>query len=135
MTNFALLDLSNKGGNVDANTLSQWLMHGYPGDIGLGDISGATAALFNSSEFQAALAAMKGKQIVLLVHGQASGNEGVPGAKYNIIGWAGFAITSWSGSGSSATLNGYFTSVTINGTPTTNPNAPDYGVHTVNLIR
>jgi Flp pilus assembly protein TadG len=136
MTNFSLVDLRNGKGDASAAMLADWLRHGYSGFLALGDITGANTALFNSVEFGDALNEMRNQPIVLLIHSSANGNEGPAGARYTIVGWAGFVITSWTGNASSGTLNGYFTSVNIQGLPASGTASPptDYGVRSIALV-
>jgi hypothetical protein len=73
---------------------------------------------------------------VLLIHSSANGNEGPAGARYTIVGWGGFVITSWAGNASSGTLNGYFSSVNLQGLPAsgTTSSPTDYGVRSIALV-
>jgi hypothetical protein len=86
--------------------------------------------------FGSALNEMKNQPIVLLIHSSANGNEGPAGARYTIVGWGGFVITSWAGNASSGTLNGYFSSVNVQGLPASGTTSPptDYGVRSIALV-
>jgi hypothetical protein len=133
MTNFALIDLSKHAGNVSPAQVAEWLRHGYDGYLSPGQYPGVGSKTFNTSEFRRAMDDMKGKPIVVLVHSDANGNEGDPGALYTEVGWAGFVITKYSGSGAQGTLRGYFTEVHTNGIPSTDPNQKSWGVKTITL--
>jgi hypothetical protein len=57
---------------------------------------------------------------------------------YDIIGWVGFVIDSYSSNGSDGVINGHFTRYTTDGVPAENGNgngggAPGLGVHKVEL--
>ena len=135
LTNFSLVNLAGSG-TVSSSTLADWLRNGYQGFLPLGDYVGADTGAFNSSEFQQALQDRRtsGKEIIVLIHSNANGNEGPAGARYTVVGWAAFVITNWSsGGGRTATMTGYFTSAHIGGTPSNDPNQRDYGVRTVSL--
>jgi Flp pilus assembly protein TadG len=132
-TNFSLVDLSNGGQAASAENLARWLLGGYDGMLGLGDYTGADTGIYNSPQFRAALDVIKGREILVLVHTKAQGNEGPAGAKYSIVGWAAFVVTGYSGSGRTGTVTGYFTSVNIGGIPSTDNRQPYYGVKTINL--
>jgi Flp pilus assembly protein TadG len=132
-TNFSLVDLSNGKQAATAANLARWLVNGYDDLVALGNFSGADTAIFNAGAFRSALDTVKNREIVVLVHGNANGNEGPAGATYSVVGWAAFVITGFSGSGSTGTMTGYFTSVNIGGTPTTDARQPYYGVKTIHL--
>jgi hypothetical protein len=55
-------------------------------------------------------------------------------AKYDIIGWVGFVITSFSANGSNGSVTGYFSSYTANGIQVTTGGNPYFGVKTVQLV-
>jgi hypothetical protein len=75
---------------------------------------------------------VRGKEVLFPVYRLLTG----PGsnAKYDIIGWVGFVITSFDTSGSSGTLTGYFTSYTASGVQATTGGNPYFGVHKVELV-
>jgi Flp pilus assembly protein TadG len=137
--NFSLVDL-RPGGNgfANVNSVAGWLRDGYQGTLSLGTYKSADTSFFNSSQFGQSLSYRRASQneIIILVHSNASGNEGPPGgATYSVVGWAAFKIQSWSGSGQSGTLTGYFTQSIVRGDPNPNPSAPDWGVRTISLIQ
>ncbi|HEY8843775.1 MAG TPA: pilus assembly protein TadG-related protein, partial [Gaiellaceae bacterium] len=109
---FGLLNLNygDSTGNIGAGTLADWLLHGYDADLPLGTYYSAPSANFNNSQFLSSLDAVLGKEVLFPVYRLLTG----PGsnAKYDIIGWVGFVITSYNTGGSSGTLTGYFTSYT-----------------------
>ena len=91
-------------------TLADWLLHGYGDYLPLGQYYSAPSANFNNSQFQDAMTQILGKEVLFPVYRLLTG----PGsnAKYDIIGWVGFIVTSFSPSGSSGTITGHFTSYT-----------------------
>jgi Flp pilus assembly protein TadG len=137
--NFSLVDLrSDRNHYVDVNTLSDWLQNGYQGSLSLGTYESADTSFFNSSTFRQALSNRKASQneVIVLVHSNANGNEGpAGGATYKVVGWAAFKIESWSGSNDSGTLTGYFTQSIVQGDPSSDPAAPDWGVRMVTLVQ
>jgi Flp pilus assembly protein TadG len=133
-TNFQIVDLSKNGGNVSAATVAGWLVNGYGGYLSPGDYPGVASSMFNTPEWTQAMNTMMGKEIIVFVHSNANGQEGQPGALYQEIGWAAFHITQYTSSGSMGTLTGYFTTVNMNGIPSTDPNQKTWGVRTINLI-
>ncbi|MDQ2982310.1 MAG: pilus assembly protein TadG-related protein [Actinomycetota bacterium] len=134
MTNFELVDLAKNGGRQSSTTLANWLRQGYNGYVQPGSYPGVSSTQFNSPEFRQAMLDMRGKEIVVLIHTNATGNEGQAGALYTEVGWAGFVITDFNGSGAQGTLVGYFTSVNTGGVGSTDPKAPYYGVRTISLL-
>jgi Flp pilus assembly protein TadG len=131
---FGLLNLNygDPSGNIGAGTLAGWLRNGYDDELPLGTYYSAPSANFNNSQFQSSLDSVIGKEVLFPVYRLLTG----PGsnAKYDIIGWVGFVITSYDASGSSGTLNGYFTSYTASGVQVTTGGNPYFGVHKVELV-
>ena len=131
---FGLLNLNygDSTGNIGAGTLADWLLNGYQDELPLGTYYSAPSANFNNSQFQSSLTAVIGKEVLFPVYRLLTG----PGsnAKYDIIGWVGFVITSFDTSGSSGTLTGYFTSYTAAGVQATTGGNPYFGVHKVELV-
>jgi Flp pilus assembly protein TadG len=131
---FGLLNLNygDPSGNIGAGTLADWLLHGYDADLPLGTYYSAPSANFNNSQFLSSLDGVIGKEVLFPVYRLLTG----PGsnAKYDIIGWVGFVITSYNTGGSSGTLTGYFTSYTASGVQATTGGNPYFGVHKVELV-
>jgi Flp pilus assembly protein TadG len=131
---FGLLNLNygDPSGNVGAGTLADWLMSGYQDYLPLGNYYSAPSANFNNSQFADAVTAVLGKEVLFPVYRLLTG----PGsnAKYDIIGWVGFVITSFDPSGSAGSITGYFTSYTAQGIQVTSGGNPYFGVHKVELV-
>jgi Flp pilus assembly protein TadG len=131
---FGLLNLNygDPSGNIGAGTLAGWLRNGYDAELPLGTYYSAPSANFNNSQFQSSLDAVIGKEVLFPVYRLLTG----PGsnAKYDIIGWVGFVITSYDTQGSAGTLTGYFTSFTASGVQVTSGGNPYFGVHKVELV-
>ena len=133
---FGLINLNGvQGGNVGAGTLADWLLHGYHDhDLLVGKYDSAPGANFNNSQFTGALDQKLGQELLFPVYRLLKG----PGsnAMYDIIGWVGFQIDSYSTSGSTGVINGHFTRYTTDGIPAESGNgggAPGLGVHKVEL--
>jgi Flp pilus assembly protein TadG len=131
---FGLLNLNygDPDGNVGAGTLADWLLHGYADYLPLGTYYSAPSANFNNSQFQDAMTQILGKEVLFPVYRLLTG----PGsnAKYDIIGWVGFVITSFDPSGSTGTITGHFTSYTADGVQVTTGGNPYFGVKKVELV-
>ena len=132
---FGLINLNygDSTGNVGAGTLADWLQYGDDQYLPLGKYYSAPSANFNNSQFQAALDAVLGKEVLFPVYRLLTG----PGsnAQYDIIGWVGFVITSYNTGGSSGTLTGYFSRYIADGVQAGGGNpGPDFGAHKVELV-
>ena len=132
---FGLINLNGVGnGNIGAGTLVDWLNNGYQDHaLTVGDYDSAPSANFNNSQFTNALTQHIGDELLFPVYRLLTG----PGsnAKYNVIGWVGFVITSFVTNGSDGTINGYFTRYTTDGVPAENGGggAQGLGVHRIEL--
>jgi Flp pilus assembly protein TadG len=131
---FGLINLNygDSTGDPGANTLAEWLLHGYDDYLPLGTYYSAPSANFNNSQFQDSVRAVLGKEVLFPVYRLLTG----PGsnAKYDIIGWVGFVITAFNPSGSTGTITGHFTSYTAQGIQVTGGGNPYFGVHKVELV-
>jgi Flp pilus assembly protein TadG len=131
---FGLLNLNygDPSGNIGAGTLADWLMNGYGDYLPLGTYYSAPSANFNNSQFLASLNWVLGKEVLFPVYRLLTG----PGsnAKYDIIGWVGFVITSYDASGSNGTITGHFTRYVADGVQVDKGGDPDFGVHKVELV-
>jgi Flp pilus assembly protein TadG len=131
---FGLLNLNygDPDGNIGAGTLADWLLYGYQDFLPLGNYYSAPSANFNNSQFLNSLTQVEGKEVLFPVYRLLTG----PGsnAKYDIIGWVGFVITSFNASGSNGSVTGYFTSYVAQGIPATGGGNPNFGVHKVELV-
>ena len=131
---FGLINLNygDPTGDVGAGTLADWLLHGYDDFLPLGNYYSAPSANFNNSQFQDAVTAVLGKEVLFPVYRLLTG----PGsnAKYDIIGWVGFVVTSFDPSGSKGTITGHFTSYTAQGVQVTSGGNPYFGVKKVELV-
>jgi len=131
---FGLINLNQDGnGNIGAGVLAGWLTNGFDKDMPLGRYYSAPSANFNNSQFSAALDSVIGKEVLFPVYRKLTG----PGsnAQYDIIGWVGFIIRSYSTNGSKGLLTGEFTRYIADGIPVENGGGPpDLGVHEVELV-
>jgi Putative Flp pilus-assembly TadE/G-like len=131
---FGLINLDqNSGGNIGADVLSDWLLHGYDGYLPLGNYNSAPSSNFNNSQFTGAMTQMLGTELLFPVYRVLKG----PGsnALYDIIGWVGFVPTSFNPSGSNGTLTGYFKEYIADGIQVERSGGgPDLGVHKIELV-
>jgi Putative Flp pilus-assembly TadE/G-like len=127
---FALLSLNN--GDVDANTLADWLLNGYDEYIGPGDFRSAPSANFNNGQFQSALEQRKGTEMLFPIYRKITGSGST--ADYEIVGFVGFVVLEVKGGGAEQRLRGYFTRVVWDGIPAETKPGTDFGVRTIELI-
>jgi hypothetical protein len=132
---FGLINLDqSSGGNIGADVLAGWLLNGYPDYLPTGQYNSAPSANFNNSQFTSALNQSIGKELMFPVYRLLRG----PGsnAVYDIIGWVGFVVTSYSWNGSNGTINGYFSRYVADGIPADHGGpggAEGLGVHKIEL--
>ena len=132
---FGLINLNklDDNGNIGAGTLADWLTNGFDDEMPLGHYHSAPSANFNNSQFLGALDSVIGEEVLFPVYRKLTG----PGsnAQYDIIGWIGFIIRSYSTNGSNGTLTGEFTRYIAEGLPVENSGGPpDTGVHEIELV-
>jgi Flp pilus assembly protein TadG len=134
---FGLINLNklDDSGNIGADTLANWLVNGFDDDMPLGQYNSAPSANFNNSQFLTGLDAVLNKEVLFPVYRLLTG----PGAnaKYDIIGWVGFYVRSYTADGSNGTLTGEFSRYIAEGIPYEsggNNGPPDTGVHTIELV-
>jgi Flp pilus assembly protein TadG len=134
---FGLLNLvkGDSSGTVGASDLAAWLAKGYDQTMTPGTYYSVPSAMFNSSDFQAALAdkIKTGDEVLFPIYRKII-KQG-SNAEYTIVGWVGFVITGMIGTGSTSTITGHFTQVVWDGLPADDASSgtPDYGVHVVSL--
>jgi hypothetical protein len=131
---FGLINLNqNDDGNIGAGVLAEWLLNGYPDYLPVGNYNSAPSANFNNNQFTSALDQQIGDELLFPVYRLLRG----PGsnAVYQVIGWVGFVITSYSWSGSEGTINGYFSRYVADGIPADQGGggAEGLGVHKIEL--
>lgn len=131
---FGLINLNygDSTGNIGAGTLAGWLANGYSNYLPIGTYYSAPSANFNNSQFRSSLDSVIGKEVLFPVYRLLTG----PGsnAKYDIIGWVGFVITSYTTNGSTGSLTGHFSSYVADGIQVNKGGNPDFGVHKVELV-
>ena len=131
---FGLINLDQNDPNPGANTLAEWLLHGYPDYLSVGRYEAATGASFGNSQFTSALDQQIGHELMFPVYRLIKGPGG--NAIYDIIGWVGYEITSYTVSGNDGVIYGHFTRYVVDGVPSENGGnggAEGLGVHKIEL--
>jgi hypothetical protein len=133
---FALLDLiPGDNGSVGSGILSDWMLNGNDADMPLGIYEAVPSNKYNSSDFQDALHAKVGDDVLFPVY-QPPIVYGGSNAEFNIIGWVAIHIDAQTTHGSSGALNGHFTTFLGEGLQATTPGTAgqDFGVKVVQLV-
>jgi Flp pilus assembly protein TadG len=131
---FGLINLRGSGdsGSVGSAELAKWMAEGFDGVMEPGIYRAAPSTMFNSSHFRDAMQVRTGDDVLFPVY--RSLLKGGSTAEYDIIGWVGFHITEWSGTGSSGTVKGWFTRFIAKGISSTSAGTPNFGVRTISLV-
>lgn len=124
---FGFVDFAGNSGTSD---LKEQITNGYDQYLAPGSYSARTGNPF--SAIKGDLTARVGDELLFPIYRKISGSG--TGAKYQIIGFVGFVITSMDLTGSNEKLYGYFTGTIVDGIESEGPGTPtDYGARTVIL--
>lgn len=130
---FGLINLSrSSGGNIGAGTLAGWMLTGFDEYMELGEYDAAPSANFNNAQFKDALRVRNGEDLLFPIYSKITGPGS--GAKYDIVGWVGFKVTSFDASGSSSVIRGGFTEVIWEGVQSDAGAGLNYGVKAIQLV-
>ena len=134
--NFSLLDLRiGANGSRGDSTLADWMQKGYDQNMPLGIYTSVPGAMFNGSQFDAALQDRVGSEVLFPVYRPPITQSG-SNAQFNIIGGVGFQISGWSGQGNSGKVFGSFTRFVAQGIQASNPgDQSDFGVRSIQLVQ
>jgi hypothetical protein len=132
---FGLINLKlGDNGSVGSQELGSWMSRGFDQNMPLGVYNSVPSTMFNSSHFREAMDFRLGDEVLFPIYKtlKKSGST----AEYDIVGWVGFNITSYSGGGDSGKLKGYFTRVIWEGIISESPTdlTTDFGVRAIALI-
>lgn len=130
---FGMLNLENNGGTPGSSDEANWILNGFDKYLGLQDYASDPGAKFSASVIQSALSDRIGTTLLFPVFRTLSGTGST--AQYQIVGFVGFVLDSYSVLGNNATLTGHFTEYITEGIQvTSNTSEPDFGVRTIQLI-
>ena len=130
--NFGFINVTDdKEGTSDLGDL---IDNGWDKYMGLGDYSAVTGNMFSSTSIGENLDARIGDVLLFPIYRKLTGTG--TGAKYQIIGWAGFRLTGLDLHGTNEKLLGEFVSVTWDGIQAERASdaPPDFGVTNVSLV-
>jgi hypothetical protein len=116
--------------NPGTSDLRDQILRGFDKYMDVGTYNARTGNPF--SAIKDALDARMGEEMLFPVYRKLTGTGS--NAKYDIIGWVGFVITSMNLSGNNEKFYGYFTRVIWEGIMSEDPTTPDFGVRIVALV-
>lgn len=129
---FRLLNLDGSRGGTGSGILAQWITTGFDGYMPLGWYYSDPGAKFNSSQVKSAMNVRLGDELLFPVYDSTRGSGA--NFEYNVIGWVGFVVTSFSGKGNKGKVNGSFVRVIWEGIQSETGNPNDFGVRAVELV-
>jgi hypothetical protein len=130
--NFGFINLTDKGG-TGTSDLGDWILKGFSGYLGLGDYDARTGNPFSSNNVKGSLDLRVGTVLLFPIYRKLTGTG--TGAKYEIIGWVGFRLTSMDLQGNKERLFGEFTEVIWDGILVeSGPGSLGTGIKVVELV-
>jgi Flp pilus assembly protein TadG len=132
---FGMLNLDGANGTVGSSKEGEWILHGFDKYLGLGMYDSDPGAKFSSQNIRGALDLRIGTVLLFPVFRTLMGTGS--NAKYEIIGWIGFRLESYTVAGNNAMLSGTFTTYIAQGIQAKSAGQGSplaYGVRTVQLI-
>jgi Flp pilus assembly protein TadG len=132
---FGMLNLDGANGTVGTSKEAEWILRGFNRYLGLGNYDSDPGAKFSSQEIRGALDARIGTILLFPVFRTLIGQGS--NAKYEIIGWIGFRLESYTVAGNNAVLTGSFEMYIAQGIQAGNGRQGSplaFGVRTVQLI-
>ena len=112
---FRIVNIDGSHGGIGQQILSDWILNGFDGYMGLGWSYSDPGAKFNPGPLEDALRARIGGELLFPVY-DAVRAQGA-GFEYHIVGWVGFRLSGFDGQGNKSELHGSFTSVVWEGMP------------------
>jgi Flp pilus assembly protein TadG len=131
---FGMLNLDGQNGTVGTSDEAAWILRGFNKYLGLGDYKSDPGAKFSSQNVRGALDQRIGTVLLFPVFRVLDGQG--QQAVYEIMGWIGFYLQSYTVNGNNAVLNGYFTQYIAQGIQAASGQGSplSFGVRTVQLI-
>jgi hypothetical protein len=130
---FRLINIDGSHGGTSPAIVGDWIRYGYEGYMPLGWYYSDPGTRFNSIHIRSALDERLNTEMLFPIYrdtrGQGSNFE------YEVVGWAGYVITSYEIQGSKNNkLNGYFKRVIWEGIGSQSSGAPSFGARAVSLV-
>jgi Flp pilus assembly protein TadG len=137
---FGMLNLSKGNGTPGTSEEAAWIRTGYDANLDVNkDYRSDPGAKFSSQDIRSALQSRVDNGIPLLFpvfeKDKSLTEGGGQIAKYYVIGWIAFHITSFEIHGNDAVLHGYFVEYIAHGVlSSSGSGSPNYGVRSIQLI-
>jgi hypothetical protein len=130
--NFGFINIT--GGSQGTSDLGNLIDNGWNQYMSLGNYDAITGNMFSSSNIGDKLEDRIGDVLLFPIYRKLTGSG--TGAKYQIVGWAGFRLTGLDLHGNNEILLGEFVSVTWDGIQAEQASdaPPDFGVTNVSLV-
>jgi hypothetical protein len=130
---FRIINIDGSRGGTGPPILADWILNGYAGTMPLGWYYSDPGAKFNSSHVKNALDARLNTEMLFPVYRNTQGSGA--NFEYEVVGWAGYVITSYEIQGSKKNkLYGHFTRVIWEGIGSESADVPDFGARTLSLV-
>ncbi len=131
---FGMLNLGGGNGTPGSSAEADWILRGFDKYLDLGNYRSDPGAKFSSQNVRGALDARIGTVLLFPVFRILSGQG--QNAEYEIIGWIGFHLDSYTTQGNNATLSGYFTEFIAQGIQASSASQipTNFGASSVQLI-
>jgi hypothetical protein len=130
---FRVLNLDGSHGGTGTQDLANWVLKGFAGMMQINTTYYSDpGAKFNSGNVADALSVRVGDELLFPVYDRVE-EEGA-NFTYNVIGWAGFVVTGFSGNGNHGHIEGHFTKFLAQGLQGMPNSTPSFGAYTVQLV-
>jgi len=128
---FRLLNLDGSHGGTSPGILADWVEQGYDGFMPLGWYYSDPGAKYNSSQVQGAFDDRIGDELLFPVYRSTRGSGA--NFEYEVVGFAGYHVTSYDFHGSHGVIYGEFVRMIWAGVQGSS-GAADFGVRAVSLV-
>jgi len=130
---FRVINIDGSQGGTGPPIIADWIRNGYEGYMPIDWYFSDPGARFNSSQILSALDDRVGDVILLPVYRDVIGNGA--NAEYQVIGFVGFELTSYTINGSrDAYLYGSFKTITWEGIMSESASDRNLGAHVIELV-
>jgi Putative Flp pilus-assembly TadE/G-like len=129
---FRLLNLDGSRGGTSPGILAEWIEQGFDGFMPLGWYYSDPGAKYNSSQVEGAFDDRIGDELLFPVYRSTRGSGA--NFEYEVVGFAGYHMTSYDFHGSHGVIYGEFVRMIWAGVQSTSGGSEQFGVHAVSLV-
>lgn len=129
---FRLINLDGSHGGTGGKISAGWMLNGYDGYMPLGEYYSDAGAAFNDSKFKDALGVRIGDEVLFPIYSDT--RNGGANFEYQVIGFAGFVVSSFTAQGNKGTVKGHFARVVWEGILSESGTPNDFGVRAIQLV-